>query len=668
MTFDRLFEPVSIHGLRIPNRIVMPAMGLIYTMDYSFNDRYRAFYRERARGGVGLLTIGPIAIDRVGSAPVMIGLFEDSQIAPLKALVDELHAESEAKIGIQFLHMGRYAFSFLSGMTSIAPSALPSKLTGETPREMGLEDIEEVQQAYVRAAVRAKEAGFDYIEILTCTGYLISQFLSPVTNQRSDDYGGTTENRMRFGLEVIARVKKAVGEETPLGIRVSGNEFMPGGLTNEGEAVFALEAQKIGIHAVNVTGGWHETNVPQLTSDVPAGVFLYLARGIREKVSVPVFASNRLGNPLVAERALRSGACDLICWGRPLLTDPELPNKVKEGRLDEIISCISCNQGCFDPIFSGESVGCILNPRTGREYAIQINRAETPKKIMVAGGGPAGMEFALTAAQRGHQVTLYEQDDRMGGQVNLAAAAPGKKEFLKIIDSMTARMNRWGVAVNLSTPLTPELVEKEKPDLLVVASGARAAVPDVPGINNPMVVSAWDVLNDRIAHIGNRVVIVGGSATGCETAHFIAAMGAPDPETFTFLMTHSAEKPDWALKLLHKPGRKITVIEMMSKLAANVSRSSRWSLMKTLKLMGVEMRTRTRLLEITDGGLKVMTDQGEEFIPADTVIMAAGVLPVNDLEKALKGTGIEIATLGDANKPGKIGDAVKQGFEAALKV
>ena len=485
MTFDRLFEPISIHGLRIPNRIVMPAMGLIYTMDYSFNDRYRAFYRERAKGGVGLLTIGPIAIDRVGSAPVMIGLFEDDQVRPLKALVEELHGESEAKIGIQFLHMGRYAFSFLSGMTSIAPSAIPSKLTGETPREMTLEDIEEVQQAYVRAAVRAKGAGFDYIEILTCTGYLISQFLSPVTNQRSDDYGRTKENRMRFGLEVIAKVKKAVGEETPLGIRVSGNEFMPGGLTNEGEAEFALEAQKMGIHAVNVTGGWHETNVPQLTSDVPAGVFLYLARGIKEKVAVPVFASNRLGNPLVAERALRSGACDLICWGRPLLTDPELPNKVKEGRLDEVISCISCNQGCFDPIFSGESVGCILNPRTGREYEIQINQAEIPKKIMVAGGGPAGMEFALTAAQRGHQVTLYEQDDRLGGQVNLAAAAPGKKEFLKIIGSMTARMNRWGVAVNLNTPLTPELVEREKPDLLVVASGARAAVPDVPGINKP---------------------------------------------------------------------------------------------------------------------------------------------------------------------------------------
>jgi 2,4-dienoyl-CoA reductase (NADPH2) len=668
MEFVRLFEPITIHGLEIKNRIVMPAMGLIYTMDYSFNDRYRAFYRERAKGGVGLLTIGPIAIDRVGSAPVMIGLFEDSQVAPLKNLVDELHGESDARIGIQFLHMGRYAFSFLSGLTSIAPSPLPSKLTGETPREMTREDIEEVQSAYVRAAVRAREAGFDYIEILSCTGYLISQFLSPVTNQRTDEYGGSQENRMRFGLEVIARVKKAVGDTVPLGIRVSGNEFMPGGLVNQEEAAFALKAENLGIHAVNVTGGWHETNVPQLTSDVPAGVFLYLARGIKEKVSVPVFASNRLGNPEVAEQALRSGACDLICWGRPLLADPELPNKVKEGRLDEIISCISCNQGCFDPIFSGESVGCILNPRTGREYQIQIQKTDKPRKIMVAGGGPSGMEFALTAAQRGHQVTLYEQSNRLGGQVNLAAAAPGKKEFLKIIASMAGRMNRFGVEVKTGTPMTADLVKKEKPDLVAVASGARAALPDVPGVTKPQIVNAWDVLDDKVAHIGRQVVVVGGNATGCETAHFIAGMGIPDEKTFSFLMYHNAEKPELALELLHRPGRKITIIEMLSKAAANVSRSSRWSLMKTLKLMGVEIRTRTRLLEITDQGVRVATDQGEDFIPADTVVMAAGVVPVNDLPKALEGSGVEMVVLGDAKRPAKISDAVKQGFEEALKI
>jgi 2,4-dienoyl-CoA reductase (NADPH2) len=668
MIFERLFEPITINGLLIPNRIVMPAMGLIYTMDYTFNDRYRAFYRERARGGVGLLTIGPVAIDRVGSAPVMIGLFEDRQVGPLKALVEELHRDSEARIGIQLLHMGRYTFSFLSGMTPIAPSPLPSKLTGETPREMTLEDIEEVQRAYVRAAVRAKEAGFDFIEILACTGYLISQFLSPVTNRRTDAYGDGPEGRMRFGLEVIQKVKKAVGEETTLGIRVAGNDFMPGGLTNRETARFAREAQEEGIHAVNVTGGWHETNVPQLTSDVPPGIFLYLAQGIRKQLDIPVFASNRLGDPRVAERALRSGACDLICWGRPLLADPELPNKVKEGRFDEIISCIACNQGCFDPIFSGNAVGCILNPRTGREQERQIKQAETPKKIMVAGGGPAGMEFALTAARRGHAVTLYEKEDRLGGQVNLAGAAPGKREFQKIIQSQTNRMAHWGVSVQLNSPLDGERVKTEKPDLLVVASGAGPATVPVPGIDQPHVVQAWDVLSEKAAHLGERVVIIGGNATGCETAHWVGCLGIPDPETFTFLMYHSAEDPNRAMELLHRPWRKITVIEMTGKIAGNVSRSARWSLMKSLKSLGVEIRTGARLLEITADAVRVMTDRGEESIPADTVVLATGVTPVNELEKALEGSGVEMIVLGDAAKPGKIEDAIRQGFEAALKV
>lgn len=668
MDYCKLVEPITINGLEIKNRIVMPAMGLIYTMDYSFNERYRAFYLARARGGVGLLTLGPIAIDRVGSAPVTLGLFEDQQIGPLKTLVDEIHGMTETKVGVQLIHMGRYAFSFLSGMTPIAPSPLASKLTGEIPREMTLEDIEEVQMAYVQGARRAKEAGFDYIEILACTGYLISQFLSPITNQRTDQYGGSMENRMRFGLEIIRKVRQTIGGDTPLGIRVAGNDFMKGGLTNTETAMFAAAAEKEGINAVNVTGGWHETTVPQLTSDVPAGVFLYLARGIKDKVGVPVFASNRLGDPAIAERALRSKACDLICWGRPLLADPELPNKVKEGRYDEIISCISCNQGCFDPIFSGQSVGCILNPRTGREQEFEIKKAETPKKVLVAGGGPGGMEFALTAARRGCAVSLFEKEDRLGGQVNLAKAAPGKGEFGKIIQSQEARLARWGVKVRVNTPVTRERIHEEKPDLLVIATGARPAVLDMPGIDLPKVVNAWDVLSEKVAEIGQRVVVIGGNATGCEAAHYIGNMGIPDAETFTFLMYHSAEDPDRAMKLLHEPHREITIIEMTGKVAGNVSRSSRWSLLKSLRLMGVEIRTRTRLLEITPQGVKVMVDGAEEILPADTVVMATGVVPVKDLLETVGDLGIETLVIGDAGKPGKIGDAIREGFEAALGI
>ena len=631
MEIRKLFEPITINKLKIKNRIVMPSMGLAYSTDFSFNDRYRAFYRERANGGVGLLTIGPVAIDRVGSAPFMPGLFDDSYIEPLKLFINELHQETDATIATQLLHMGRYTFSFLSGMTPIAPSPIPSKLTHETPREMTREDIEDVKTAYVQAARRAKEAGFDFIEILACTGYLISEFLSPLTNKRTDEYGGSIENRMRFGLEVIRQVREVIGADMALGIRIAGNDFMEGGHTNKESARFAAEAERAGVDAINVTGGWHETRIPQLTSNVPPGGFIYLSGGIKKKVSVPVFASNRLGDPRIAEKALRSGACDMICWGRPLIADPELPNKVREGRLNEIIPCISCNQGCFDAIFAGTPVSCILNPRAGNETVFKVEKGDTVKKIMVAGGGPAGMEFALTAAERGHDVILFEKEDRLGGQVNLAKAPPGKGEFQRLIKSMTYRMGHWGVKVRLNTPLTREMIREEGPDLVVIASGARPLQIDVPGIDKPHVVDAWDVLAEKVWDIGEDVVVVGGNATGCETALFVAEMGVPDPETFTFLMYHTAETPDFVTRLLHTSGRTVTVIDMVPRFADNVGRTARWSLIKSLKLMGVRLRPGTTLLEIRDDSVVVKTDEGEATIPADTIIMAVGVLSVDDL-------------------------------------
>ncbi|MBU1903178.1 MAG: FAD-dependent oxidoreductase [Proteobacteria bacterium] len=668
MEFRKLFESITINKLTIKNRTVMPSMGLAYCTDFSLNDRYRAFYRERAAGGVGLLTIGPVAIDRVGSAPFMLGLFDDSHIEPLRVFVGELHRETDVRIATQLLHMGRYTFSFLSGMTPIAPSPIASKLTHETPREMTREDIEEVKEAYARAARRAREAGFDFVEVLACTGYLISEFLSPVTNKRTDEYGGTIENRMRFGLEVVSKVRKAVGEDMALGIRIAGNDFMEGGHTNEESALFAAAAERGGVDAINVTGGWHETKIPQLTSNVPPGGFVYLSRGIKEKVNIPVFASNRLGDPVIAEKALRSGACDMICWGRPLIADPELPNKVKEGRLNEIISCISCNQGCFDAIFAGTGVTCILNPMAGKEDVFRVEKGGQTKKIMVAGGGPAGMEFAITAAQRGHHVTLYEKENRLGGQVNLAKAPPGKGEFQKLIDSMKGRMAHWGVKVNFNTPVTPETVRSERPDVLVIASGARPVRIEVPGIDKPHVVDAWDVLSEKVWQIGEEVVIVGGSATGCETALFVAQIGSPDPETFTFLMYHTAERPEVVRRLLHAAGRKVTVIDMVPRFAENVGRTARWSLIKSLRLMGVKLRPNITLLEIRDDSVLVKTDKGEVSIPADTVIMAAGAVPVNGLAQDLKGDRVNIITIGDAKEPRKITEAVREGFEEALKI
>lgn len=668
MEFVKLFEPITINRLRIKNRIVMPAMALFYTNDYTFSNRYKVFYRERARGGVGLMIIGPVAIDKVGSNPYMPGLFDDSYVGSFREFNVELQRDTDAKIGIQLMHQGRYASAHMTGITPIAPSAVPSPLTREVPREMTKDDIEEVKEAFAKSATRAKEAGFDYIEVIAAGGYLIGEFLSQVTNQRTDEYGNSIENRMRFGLEVIKKVREAIGEDFAMGIRISGHDYMKGGNTVTESALFCTEAEKARVDSINVTGGWHETTVPQITSDVPPGAYLYLARAIKEKVGLPVFASNRLGDPVLAEKALRSGAADMICWGRPLIADPELPNKVKAGKLHEIVPCISCNQGCLDSIFSESSVYCVLNPRVGREADSDIKKTKAKKRIFVAGGGPAGMEFALTASQRGHDVSLYEQADKLGGQINLIGAIPEKGEYLNAVNSLKNRVEISGVKVKLKTRLTAEMVEKEKPDLLVVATGALPAKLNIPGTDQPNIVNAWDVLNGAVADIGKQVVIIGGGATGCETALLVANLDVPSAETFAFLVYHSADDIDRLRKLLYTSGRKITVLEMVERLAGNMGISTRWPLIKSLKLMGIELRTKTKILRIEENAVVVETERGEESIPADTIIIATGSRSVDDLARELKQNRIEILTIGDAKEPRKISDAILEGFDSALKI
>ena len=669
MEFIRLFEPLIINGLTIPNRIAMPAMGLHFSKGFVFTKRYQDFYRERAEGGAGLLFIGPVAIDEIGNVPFMPAIFEDRHIEEFRPFLEELKRTTQTKIGIQLFHMGRNApAAFTLGKPAIAPSPVRSWLNGQVPREMTLEDIETVQNAFAAGAGRAKAAGFDYVEIVGNTGYLLNQFLAPVSNHRQDQYGGSPENRMRFGLEVIQKVRNALGPDFPMGIRVSGNDFVKGGLTGDEVAQFCVAAEQTGVDAVNVTGGWHETNIPQLTTCVPPGAYVYLARGIKEKVRVPVFASNRLGDPAIAESVLRSGSADMICMGRPLIADPALPRKVREGRTDEIVRCISCNQACFDALFDNVSVACVLNPRVGREAETVLHQAVQKKKIYVAGGGPAGMSFALTAAERGHDVTLFEKAPCLGGQIEIAAAAPGKKEFAGITRSMEIRMRRAGVRIKLKCPLTVAKIKKHKPDLVVVATGAAPADLPVPGVTKPHVVHAWDVLRGRVAHIGHRVVVVGGNSVGCEAAEYIAREAMTPPEVFSFLSYQSAEKPEKLQEILHSRPRQVTLIDITDKMALSTGRSARWVLIKNLSLCGVEFRPQVKVVEITDEAVIVEGNDGRMSIKADTVVIAVGSRSVNDLEESLKGSGIRAIVLGDAREVRKLREAIGEGFDAALKV
>lgn len=668
MELRKLFEPGKINQLQLNNRLVMPAIALFYTNDYSFAERYKAFYRERANGGVGLMIIGPMAIDRVGSSPYLIGLFADSQIDPIRNFIFELHKHTRAKIGVQLMHQGRYASKRLSGLSPIAPSAIASPISGEVPLEMTAEDIEMVQQAYIDAALRAKAAGFDYIEILMAGGYLVGEFLSPLSNKRNDRYGGPIQNRMRFGLEIIEKVRAALGRDFAMGIRVSGHDYLKGGNTIKESSRFCAEAEKAGVDAINVTGGWHETTVPQVTSEVPSGAFLYLSRAIKSIVRIPVFASNRLGDPISAERALRSGAADFVCWARPLIADPHLPEKVRKGRSEEAFPCIGCNQGCIDAIFAGKSVHCTVNPLAGRESAVEVAKADIKKRIVVAGGGPAGMLFALTASRRGHDVILFEKQNRLGGQVNLIAAVPGKKIYSGIVNSLIAQLRHSNVEIKMNTPLEPKMILKEEPDLLVVATGAKPVSLNIKGMLRENVVDAWDVLDETVLEIGKRVVVIGGGATGCETALTIAKMGIPNAETISFLIGHSAEDLESIQTLLSQTDREITVIEIAKRLAGNVGTSSRWVLLKNLKRLGVRLLTETKVVEVEQGIVHVETPDGAQSIMADTIIQAAGATPVNSLAKNVLKDRLEVLSIGDAKEIGNLSKAISDGFEMGRRV
>jgi 2,4-dienoyl-CoA reductase (NADPH2) len=668
MAFTRLFEPIRINKVVIPNRIVMPAMALFYTGDYTFTERFKAFYRERARGGVGLMIIGPMAIDKAGSNPFMPGFFDDRYIEPIREFVDELHRETDTRIGVQFMQQGRFASSRFTGITPIAPSAIASPLNKEVPREMTKDDIAEVEDAFAKAAVRAKNAGFDYVELMAGGSYLISEFLSPVTNHRTDDYGGTLDKRMRFGIEVIEKVRDAVGTDLLFGIRVSGHDFVKGGNTGEESAIFCTRAEKAGVDCINVTGGWHETNVPQITSDVPPGAYVYLARNIKERVTVPVFASNRLGDPRVAEKVLLSGAADMVCLGRPLIADPELPLKVRAGRLEEVVPCIACNQGCFDSLAAGKPVSCTLNPRVGREKETQINKTKTSKRIYVAGGGPAGMQCALTARQRGHNVTLFEKNTKLGGQINLIGSVPGKEGFDDMTISFRNRMKVAKVKVTLETVLTAKRIKEDKPDVLVVASGAKPARINVPGIDGPRVCYAWDVLDGSVSKIGKRVVIIGGGAIGCETALFVARLDVLNDQSFAFLVYHEADNFDRLREQLYNSNRKITVLEVAERMAGNVGVSARWSLLKSLRLLGVDLRSGVKITGIDDNAVITETKTGTESIPADTIIVAIGSQSISDLSRDVKIVGTQVITIGDAKETRRISDAVREGFDTALGI
>ena len=669
--FPDLFSPIQIGSMSVRNRISMPAMHLNYTQDGMVNDRLIEFYCTRARGGAGLIITGPSRVDDAGGSFDMMGLDDDRYIPGLKRLTDALRSEGTSS-SIQMYHAGRYIHPFMTGgKEPIAPSPIPSRLFGsETPREMTREDIENVKRSFAGAAARAQAAGFDSVQISASTGYLLCQFLSPVTNQRQDEYGGSFENRVRFPQEVIEAVRQAVGPDFPVLVRVAGSDFVPDSLTNSEVQKVCEVYERAGASALDVTGGWHETRIPQITMNVPRGAFVYLARGIRDRVGIPVIATNRINNPELAEKLLRIGAADMINMARALIADPDLPRKARAGQTDKIRPCIACNQGCFDAVFENISVACLANPRAGRELEFPPipPKTEQQKKVLVIGGGPGGMEVAATAAERGHSVTLWESRDRLGGQLDLCATPPGRQEFNRLVPYFLSRLSDARVQIELNRQANVPDIRSFSPDVIIVATGGIPIIPPFPGLEKHHVCYAHQVLRGEMWPRG-RVVVIGGGATGCETAHWLAEADTIDAETLKFLFVHRAESPEVLLQLAAQSRRPITILEMLPHLGQDISRSTRWTIIESLRRLRIRMKTDTKVKEITDTGVLAERNGREEDFPADSVIIAIGARSNDTIFKELEAQGgYELYRIGDAASPRKVMNAISEGYETAIKI
>ncbi|MBI4596215.1 MAG: FAD-dependent oxidoreductase [Candidatus Tectomicrobia bacterium] len=665
----RLFESISIGSMELPNRIVMAPMGLNYTNDGSVTDQLKSFYMERAKGGAGLIVVGGSYIDPLGKhMPGMTGVENDSRIVKLKELSQAVQQHG-VKIALQILHAGAHAPSSMIGTQPVSASAVKSNLTGEISRELTVDEIKEIIPKYAQAVNRLKQAGFDAVEFNFCTGYLARQFFSPLTNKRTDAYGGKVENRMRFMLEIMETTKNLVSSAYPLICRISANEFMPGGFNLEDAKVLARGLEEAGAQALHITVGGHETSIPLTPGIVPQGAFTYYASEIKKIVNIPVIAATRINNPILAEELLRDNKTDMVSMGRALIADPYLPKKAKEGRLLEIRSCVACHQGCYDKLFVNAPVTCMVNPLTGRESVLEVRPTEKTKKILVIGGGPAGMEAAVVAAERGHNVVLYEESDDLGGQLRSASIPVGKGEFGGIITHLRYQLNKLGVRQELGKKVTPEVVNREQPDVVIAATGSKPASLNIPGVDKPFVMTAQQALQGDKT-IGNSVVIIGGGSVGCETAIYLASKGALESKTSQFLADYGAIDPQNALSLTKK-GRTVTVLEETDKFGKGIGITTRWIIRKNLKDFGVIILTGVKVKEITDNGVVYTKDSQELTIKADAVVVAIGAKADNTIFAQIKEQGLsvrELYVIGDAKEPRKAIDAIQEAFELAVKI
>jgi len=644
VAYRNLFKPGKIGKLEIENRIVKASTGTgLGNRDGTVSERQIRHYKELASGGVGLLIAEYVYIDNDASktAFCQLGISDNEYIAGLAWLATTIQ-EQGAKAGIQLAHCGRQRMLGIPPVKAASTIPWPEQYeqTGMMPEELTIEEIKQIVKDYGAAAKRAKAAGFDVVEIHAAHGYLITNFLSPLTNKRTDLYGGGLENRMRFFTEVIKSIKSSVGDDFPLIVRTNGTDYEPDGFKIGESIEVCKRAEQLGIHALHISGGDHTTMNYQVSPmPIPKGPNVWAAEAIKREVSIPVIASGSITTPEFADEIIGAGKGDFVSLGRPLLADPHFPLKAKEGRPEDIIPCIRCNDGCMErTFFNSLSIRCSVNPNMGREGELSITSSATPKKILVVGGGPAGMEAARVSALRGHSVTLYEKG-KLGGALITAGVAKFKSDIHNLINYYTSQMEKLNINI-VYEEATTEIIQQGNYDEVIVSTGKVPKSFYTKGVDKIPVVHAVEVLSKK-ASAGENVVIVGGGITGVETALYLA-----------------------------NQGKKITLIEKTSSILNGDLSTFKISYDEMLSQQTVTIYKEAELEEISDKRVVIVFREGErKEVTVDTVIIAHGYKPNEDLAHSLKEQmNINVRSIGDGKQPGKIYDAIHAGFLSGLHI